>query len=110
MVFKTKKKIKQEFLPASFNNTWKTNRIRRLDQAEIELRNDDLLAIPFARTKFCEKLPLTAFPKIWTEFPSEEIKFIRNKIEFNNKLKEYFLEQLGSVPNCTRLLCPTCHL
>jgi len=104
--------FKQEFLPVSFNNTWQTNRIRRMDQAEIELRNDDLLAIPFARTKFCEKLPLTAFPKIWTEFPSEEIKFIRNKLEFNTKLTriEYFLEQLGSVPNCTRLLCPTCHL
>ena len=80
--------FKQEFLPTSFNETWQTNRIRRNDLAEIELRNDDLLAIPFARTKFCERLPLTSFPKIWTNFPSEEIKFIRNKIEFNEKFKK----------------------
>jgi len=102
--------FKQEFLPVSFNATWQTNRIRRNEQAEIELRNDDLFAIPFARTKFCERLPLTSFPKTWTDFPSEEIKFIRNKIEFNEKLNTYFLDQLGFVPNCVRLLCPACHL
>ncbi len=102
--------FKQEFLPISLNETWQTTRIRRNDQAEIELRNDELLAIPFARTKFCERLPLTSFPKIWTNFPSEEIKFIRNKIEFNEKFKSYFLEQLGTIPHCVRLLCPACHL
>jgi len=102
--------FKQEFLPTSFNETWQTNRIRRNEQAVIELRNDDLLAIPFVRTKFCERLPLTPSPKIWTNFPFEEIKFIRNKIEFNEKLKSYFLEQLRTIPHCVRLLCPACHL
>ena len=57
--------------------------MRRMDQSEIELRIDDLLAIPFAKTKFCERLPLTAFLKIWTEFSSEEIKLIRNKVELS---------------------------
>ena len=100
----------QNFLPSSFNNTWITNRIRRHDQAEIELRNDDALYIPFARNNAISRFPLTSFPKIWEEFPADNIKFIRNKLEFNSELKNHFLEQLNPTVVCTRLLCPSCHL
>jgi hypothetical protein len=100
----------QNFLPEVFNNTWITNQIRRQDQAQVQLRNDDLLHIPFARTSTTYNLPLTSFPRIWSEFSDEEIKFQRNRIEFNQKLKKYFLDLLNSSVICSRLLCPECHL
>jgi len=100
----------QQFLPSSFDNTWITNRIRREGQAEIELRNDDNLFIPYARNVTMSKFPLTAFPKLWEEFPADNIKFIRNKAEFNLELKNYFLNQMSLTPTCSRLLCPSCHL
>ena len=98
------------FLPISFNNLWQTNRIRIGDQAHIELRNADQLFIPYARTNTISRMPLYSFPKIWADFPSEEIKFIRNKLEFNQKLKEYFISNLRNVPDCSRLFCPACQL
>ena len=100
----------QQFLPSSFENTWITNRIRRDGQAEIELRNDANLYVPPSRYTFLSKFPLTSFPKIWEEFPAEKIKFIRNKIEFNLELKNYYLSQLSNNASCSRLLCPSCHL
>ena len=80
------------------------------DQAQVQLRNDDLLHIPHSTLHLTHKLPLSSFPQLWTDFPDEEIKFIRNKIEFNAKLKKYFLGQLSAIVNCNRLLCPDCHL
>jgi hypothetical protein len=100
----------QGFLPTSFSNTWVTNAIRRVDQPQIELRNRDNFNIPFTRTAFLDKHPLFAFPRIWDEFPDQNIKFIRNRFEFNTELKNYFLNRLSDVPVCNRLLCPVCHL
>jgi hypothetical protein len=99
----------QGYLPISFTDTWISNRIRREGQAQVELRDDDLLYIPQARTKSAEYQPLIAFPKIWAQFPDEPIKFIRNKLEFNNKLKDFFLNNLKDQITCTRLFCPACH-
>jgi len=98
----------QGFLPQSFNNTWTTNRIRHDNQPEIELRNDDDIFIPYARTNLISNQPLVSFPRLWETFPAGEIKFLRNKLEFNEKLKEYFLSTLNSTIVCTRLFCPTC--
>ena len=42
--------------------------------------------VPFARLESTSIQPLTAFPKIWTYFQDERIKFIRNELEFNNEL------------------------
>jgi len=100
----------QNFLPDSLDNMWVTNAIRRLDQDHVQLRNDDLFSLPLSRTVTSSRLPLSIFPKIWNEFPDENIKFIRNKIEFNLKLKKYLLNQLSSSITCNRLLCPECHL
>jgi len=102
--------FKYGFLPPSFDNMWTTNRIRRQDQVEIELRNDDLLFIPFTRSDFILRMPLHLFPKCWNDFENEDLKFIRNKIEFNLKLKDFLLEKLSATINCRRLLCPSCHL
>ena len=96
------------FLPDSFANTWTTNRIRHDGQAEIELRNDDNLNIPFARTNLISLQPLISFPKIWENFPDDRIKFIRNKTEFNLELKKHYLQLLNESVECNRLFCPSC--
>ena len=97
-------------LPISFQDTWTTNRIQRGDQAQVELRNDDSIYIPFSRTNFSHLKPLYRFPTTWENFPRGDIKFLRNKIQFNTELKKHFLEQLSETINCNRLLCPACHL
>jgi len=103
-------KFTQGFLPVSFNDVWVTNRIRRVGQEHVELRNNDDLNIPYARLTSTERQPLCNFPRMWTTFPDDQIKFIRNIIEFNKKFKEYFLKCLNDTPMCNRLLCPNCHL
>jgi len=100
----------QKFLPIALENSWITNNIRRENQAHVVLRNDDILNIPFARTSTTSRLPLTSFPKLWTEFPDKQIKFIRNKPEFNFKLKKYFIDMLNPLVRCGRLICQDCHL
>ena len=77
------------FLPTSFENTWNTNRIRREGQAQVELRNDDNINIPFVRTRLIGLQPLIAFPTLWESFPNEEIKFTRNCLEFGARLKKF---------------------
>ena len=52
----------------------------------MKLRYPNQLSIPFARTVQTERQPLTDFPKLWSEFPDENIKFIHNKKEFYSKL------------------------
>lgn len=103
-------KFTQGYLPCSFNDVWITNRIRRADQDQVELRNNDDLYIPFARLTSTERQPLSGFPKLWATFPDEQIKFIRNVPEFNLALKKHYLNLLSSIPICNRLLCPHCHL
>ena len=101
-------KFTQGFLPASFNEVWVTNAIRRADQDHVELRNDDDINIPFARLTSTERQPLSSFPRIWSQFPDEQIKFTRNVPEFNKLLKQHYLRKLSSIPRCTRLFCPHC--
>ena len=100
----------QNFLPLSLQDQWITNRMRHMDEDHITLRNDDLLYIPFARNARTTLLPLTSFPRIWCEFPDEDIKFIRNKMEFNSHLKTFLIGSLKTSVQCNRLLCPDCHL
>jgi len=99
----------QNFLPVALNDLWITNNVRRQNHAH-NLRNNNLIHIPLASMFSTSKHPLTIFPQLWAEFPDESIKFIRNKLEFNKKLKIYFLNLLQSNINCGRLLCPDCHL
>ena len=103
-------RFKQGFLPISFNDTWSTNNFHRDVNFEINLRHDNDFSIPFARLTSSEKRPLVNLPKTWQDFSEESIKILRNRNEFNTKLKKFLLNQLSSIPNCTRLLCPACHL
>ena len=99
----------QYFLPSSFVNTWTLNNERRAEDFHINLRNNDVLDVPFARLVSLERLPLTRFPKLWSEFNAENIKILRNKPMFNKELKEFLLNQLSDVIICDRLFGPQCH-
>ena len=103
-------KFKQGFLPSLFNQTWSDNRIRRGDQFEISLRNENLLNIPFARLSSTIKLPLVNLPRTWENFQNESIKIIRNKLKFYQKFKEHPLGELNEVILCNPLFCPACQL
>jgi hypothetical protein len=99
----------QGFLPSIFDDTWPPASLRRDEEFHMNLRNNDDLAVPFARLNLTERQPLTHFPKVWLNFPNEDIKFIRNKLEFKKKLKDHFLSQLKDLVICDRLFCPQCH-
>jgi hypothetical protein len=103
-------KFKNGFLPSSFSNVWFTNEIRRDGALEITLRNRDDINIPFARLSSSSRQPLVNLPRLWENFRQEDIKIIRNKLEFKSKLKEYFLNNLSEIVICNRLLCHACHL
>jgi hypothetical protein len=66
--------------------------------------------VQFARIKQVEKFPLISFPKLWNSLEYASLKSISSKIEFNNKLKMFFMDKLDSNYVCTRLLCPHCHI
>ena len=96
-------------LPSSLSNMWTLKRTRNQVQELPALRNEDDFYIPFARTDQTSLLPQTSFPKLWNLLP-QEIRSIQNKFSFSNKLKDIYLSKLSDVPQCTRLLCPVCHL
>ena len=100
----------QGFLPISFNNVWSTNEERRSENSRHILSNSDELTIPFTRLATLIKHPFINLPKTWIEFKNENVKILRNKIEFKIKLKKHLLSELSSVITCNRLLCPSCHL
>ena len=97
--------------PIALHNTWMRNRDRRIqdDEYHYELRNDDDFFTPAFRTDTISRLPLHQLPILWNTLPPN-IQIIRNKLEFNSKLKTYLINCLSETPNCSRLLCPNCHL
>jgi hypothetical protein len=100
-----------EQLPESFYNTWMTNQaLRNIDNPDNDrvLRDDNLLNVPFVRLEQYLKFPLSDFPRLWNDFDNAVLTNSRNS--FKIMLKEHFLEKLSYTPNCTRLLCPACHL
>jgi hypothetical protein len=49
---------------------------------------------------------------VWQNLKNENLKFIRNKLEFKQKPKEHFHGQPGQLKDLVtgdRLLCPQCH-
>ncbi len=98
----------QNFLPISFGDVWVKNNIRNEGENEIVLRNSNALQIPFSRLISIDRHPIIAFPKLWEQFPDIQIKFLRNRLEFDEKLKNYFLNELSSTTNCNRLFCYSC--
>ena len=87
-------RFSQKFLPESFSATWVKNAIRNIGENEIMLRNFNQIRLDTHRLSSFAKNPLFDFPKIWESFPDANLKFLRNKTEFDTKLKLYFLNDL----------------
>ena len=102
-------RFSQNFLPVAFNDTWIKNVIRRQGEQQISLRNDNNLFIEPSRLSQTANHPLATFPAKWDSLP-ENILIIRNKIEFDSELKNFFLSKLSNHIECTNLFCPTCSL
>ena len=102
--------FKQKLLPETLQEDWMLNLDRRNNQNMPTLRNHEEIFIPMARSTFVERLPLIAFPSLWSTFQDEDIKIIRNKLEFKVKIKRHFISGLNENYVCQRLLCPHCHL
>ena len=77
-------------------------------QWHIQLRNHDQLQPIHSNLNNLDLFPLFNFPKIWQDFPDEQIKILHKISEFDWKLKNYFLNDLSATVNCNRLLCPAC--
>ena len=74
----------------SFSNIWLTNEERRAEEMHhCILRNNNLLYVPFVRLSTLSKHPLVNLSKTWLDFNNENIKILRNKIEFKAELKKY---------------------
>ncbi len=101
----------QGLMPSSFIDTW-TNNVSRNSLrgfgSNYILRNSNDLYLPTANLSSLEQHPYFTFPKMWHNFNNNDIKFIRDKLEFNFKLKNHFLNQLDANYRCTRLFCPHC--
>ena len=82
-------RFKQKFLPTSFDDTWVFNAIRNIGENDIQLRNRDQLRPIHSNLAGLDVFPLFDFPKIWQDFPDEQIKITRKKSEFDKKLKKY---------------------
>jgi hypothetical protein len=77
-------RFKNGFLPVSFNDVRVTNAIRRANMSEITLRNNDLLNIPFSRLSMSNR----------GNFEKQDLKILREPLEFNIKLKKFLLNEL----------------
>ena len=84
-------RFKQGFLPSSFDDTWVSNAIRNIGENDIQLRNHNQLQPIHSNLSNLDLFPLFNFPKIWQDFPDEQIKILRKTSEFDSKLKNLIL-------------------
>jgi hypothetical protein len=76
------------YLPVSFNNVWFNNASRYQQEFVLQLRNRENIHIPFARLTSSSTQPLVNLPRTWCQFPNENIKILRNKLEFKAEFKK----------------------
>ncbi len=77
---------------------WITNgekRNRDQDDAGASLCNDNALYMQLVKYAHLDNSPIFGFPKIWNNFDETLTKSVNRKLEFNHKLKNFFLEQLA---------------
>lgn len=94
-------------LPSLFHDTWVTNRVKRGEGVH-QLRNEDDLFIPFARTNSSERLPLHTMPKSWNTLADISLKTQNFTPRFKKDLKKLLLQRLDTFPTCNRENCPAC--
>jgi hypothetical protein len=73
--------IVHRYAPMSLLNIWNFDRAH-----ERNLRNNDELPIPFARTEQTKRLPYFSFPKIWNNLHDQ--KWTQNPITFKISMKQ----------------------
>jgi hypothetical protein len=101
----------QGLLPSAFSGEWRTaGELAAENMPNLRNRDYNDLIVPFSRLAITERFPLSSFPKAWNDFTEFEIKFLRDKNEFNCKLKTLLLSKLDANYSCSRLLCHFCHL
>jgi hypothetical protein len=99
----------QRFLPASFDDTWITNAIRREGQDHVCLRNDDNIYIPPARLSQTSNHPLTNLPRKWESIADvHSVTILRDKKDFDKALKIHLLKKLKTHIKCENPFCPSC--
>ena len=102
-------RVLQGFIPVALIDTWYKNR-DRIHTGGQNLRNSDNIFLPVSRLSLFDNFPLYCIPKVWKKFSNENIKILRNKVEFNFKLKSFLLSELDENYICNRLICPLCTL
>jgi hypothetical protein len=101
----------QGLLPSAFSGEWRTaGELAAENMPNLRNRDYNDLIVPFSRLVITERFPLSSFPKAWNDFTEFEIKFLRDKNEFNCKLKTLLLSKLDANCSCNRLRCHFCHL
>lgn len=103
-------KYKNNLLPLSFNNLWRSEEERRAASFNINLRINNEFEVPFVRLQSSKNSPYCRIPTEWNNFNEHSIKVIVSKSEFSIKLKKFFINELRDSIVCERLLCPRCHL
>ena len=103
----------QKLLPVTLQSYFKKNADRRPQDDEdiqsYQTRNFDDFYIPLSRLSSVDKLPIMVFPRLWNNLRLNDIKILRNKLEFKSKLKVAMLNDLQNEVICDRLLCQACH-
>ena len=98
-------------LPSEFTGTWNSVIEQRAltgdNQLLYNLRNNNDMFVPPARTQFVARFPFYNLPKIWNSLP-QNLRDIPSKSLFAIKLKKFYLDKLKDKPTCNRLLCPAC--
>jgi hypothetical protein len=106
-------------LPSSFHDTWICNRMRRLRAQPVEenarevnavpyqLRNEDDIYEPLARSDQVSKFPLFNYPKIWNAL-SLNLKSNNCFNHVSNEVIKSYLDNYQDQFVCARLFCPAC--
>ena len=84
----------QGFLPASFNNVWIKRENWRAENFSITLRNSDDFYIPTPLLSQTERNLYFLLPKLWSDFSNNDIKIIRNHVQFNAALTNHSLSEI----------------
>ena len=78
-----------------FDDVWISENARfAAGEIHYALRNNQNLYLPPSWLSSLDSHPYFLFPRLWQNFDQEDIKIIRDKLEFKSKLKEYFLNKL----------------
>ena len=91
------------------HNVWVTKKDGRPEDSHHVLRNKSALTVPFTRLSTLSKHPLVNLPKTWIEFKNENVKILRNKVQFKINLKKHLLSGMSAEIICNLLLCPIVH-